>query len=86
MATAVDISTGAAVTANNNDGVGAVVPPSMTKDEDPYVSVSVAFEGVCIGAFVDGAGESTAASDLLPPRCCRRAVCHHRALRCRHQR
>ena len=56
MAAAVDIATGAAVAANDNDVVGAVVPPSLTKDEDAYVGASVAFKGTCVGAFGDGAG------------------------------
>ena len=60
MGTAVDVSTGAAVAANNEDAVGAVVPPSPTNHEDAYVGVPVAFEGVCVGAFADGAGESIA--------------------------
>jgi hypothetical protein len=67
LATAVDVSTGAAVAANNNNAVGNVVPPSSTNEEDAYVGVLVAFEGRCVGAFADGAGESTAASMLLPP-------------------
>ena len=66
--TAVDVSTGAAVAANNVDAVGTVVPLSSTNDKEAYVGVSVAFEGVCIGAFANGAGESAAASALLPPR------------------
>jgi hypothetical protein len=71
---------GATVAANNDDAVGAVVPPSSTKDEDAYVGASVAFEGVCVGAFTDGAGESAAASTLLPLRCRFHAVRrrHHR--------
>ncbi len=86
MAMAVDVSTGTAVTAAEDNAVGAVVPPSSTKDKDAYVGALVAFEGVCVSAFADGAGESTAASALLPPRCRRRAVLHRRALRCRHRR
>jgi hypothetical protein len=85
LATAVDVSTGAAVAANNNNAVGTVVPPSSTNGEDAYVGASVAFEGGCVGAFADGAGESTAASALLPPRCRRRAVRHCRTSRCRHR-
>ncbi len=72
--TLVDVSTGATVTADDNNAVGAVVPPSLTKDKDAYVGASVAFKGACVGAFPDGAGESTAASVLLPPRCRRCAV------------
>ena len=49
-----DVATGAAVA--NNDAGSTVVPPSSTKDEGAYVSVLVAFEGVCVGGrrcFVD---------------------------------
>jgi hypothetical protein len=86
LATAVDVSTGAAVAANSNNAVGAVVPPSLTNDEEVYVGASVAFEGVCVGAFADSAGESAAASALLPPRCRRRAVRRRHASRCCHRR
>ncbi len=85
-ATAVDIAADGAVAANDDDAVNAVVPPSSTKDEDAYVGALVALEDACIGAFVDGAGESAAASVLLPPRCRCRAVPHRRASRCRHRR
>ncbi len=86
LATAVDVSTNAAVAATNDDAVGAVVPPSSNNDEDAYVGASVAFEGVCVSAFADGAGESASASALLPP-CCRRCdVLRRRASRCRHHR
>ena len=78
-ATAVDVATGAAVAPDDDDAVGTVVPPSSTKDEDAYVGASVAFEGACVGAFADGAGESAAASVLLPPRrppsCCAITEC-----------
>ena len=57
MGTAVDVSTGAAVAADNDDAAGAVVPPSSTNDKDAYVGASVAFKGMCVGAFADGAGE-----------------------------
>ncbi len=67
-----DIAAGDAVAANNDNAVDAVVPPSSTKDEDAYVGASVAFEGVCVGAFADGA----AAADVALSRCC-----HHRSLR-----
>ncbi len=77
---------GAAIAANDNNAVGTVVPLSLTKDEDAYVSASVVFEGVCVGAFVDGAGKPAAASALLPPRCYCRAVRRRRALRCRRRR
>ena len=86
LATAVDISRGAAVAANNNDAIGAVAPPSSTNDEDAYIGALVAFESVWVSAFADGAGESAAASALLPPRCRRRAVLRCHAFRCRHHR
>ena len=83
--TVVDVSTGTVIAADGNDDVSAVLPPSSTNDKDSYVSALVAFEGVCVGAFVDGAGESAAAPALLPPRCRRCAVrCHH-ALLYRHR-
>ena len=84
--TAVDIAAGSVAAANDDNAVDAVVPPSLTKDKDAYVGTSVAFEGACIGTFVDGAGESAAASVLLPPRCRHHAVPHRRALRCHHRR
>ena len=52
----VDVSTGAAVAADNNDAIGAVVPPSSTNDKNTYVGASVAFEDMCVGVFADGAG------------------------------
>ncbi len=74
MAIVVDVSTGAAVAADNDDAISAVVPPSSTNDEDAYVGASVAFEGVCDGAFADGAKESAtglrAAATALPPLRC----------------
>jgi hypothetical protein len=82
----VDVSTGAAVAANDNNAIGAVVPPSSTNDEDEYIGALVAFKGVCLGAFADSAGESTAASALLPPSCRRPTVHRCHALRCRHRR
>ena len=63
--TAVDVSLGATVAADDDDVVSAVVPPSSTKDEDAYGGTLVAFEGACVGAFLDGASESAAASALL---------------------
>jgi hypothetical protein len=72
------LSTGTTITADDDDAIGTVIPPSLIKDEDVYVGASVVFEGVCTGAFVDGAGESATASALLPPRCRRRAVRHRR--------
>ena len=86
LATAVEVATGAAIAANDNNAVGVVVPPSSTKDEDAYVGASVAFEGVCVGAFAGGAGESAAASVLLPPCCRCHAVHRHHTSRCRHRR
>ena len=56
LATAVDVSTGAAIAANTDNAVSSVVPLSSIKDEDAYVGASVAFEGMCVDAFVDGAG------------------------------
>jgi hypothetical protein len=61
----VDIAAGDAVTADNDDAVDAVVPPSSTKDEDAYVGAPVAFEGVCVSAFADGA----AAADFGSKAC-----------------
>ncbi len=86
LETAVDVATGTAVAANDDDAVGALIPPSSTKDRGAYIGASVAFEGACVSAFADGAGESAAASMLLPPHCGRRAVRRRRALRCRHHR
>ncbi len=65
-----DIAAGNAVTANNDDAVDAVVPLSSTKDEDAYVGTLVAFEGVCIGAFTDGA----AAANVALLCCCAAAT------------
>ncbi len=86
MATTVDVSKGAAVTAHDYDALGLVVPQSSTKDKDTYIGALVAFEGVCVGAFADGAEESATASALLPPRCRRHAVRRRRNLHCRHRR
>ncbi len=63
-----DVAKDTAVAANDNNAVGTVVPLSSTKDKDVYVGLSVAFEGACVGPFADVAGESTAASLLMPPR------------------
>jgi hypothetical protein len=71
-ATAVVIAAGDAVAADNDNAVDAVVPPSLTKDEDAHIGASVAFEGVCVGAFADGATAADVALSL-----CR----HHRSLR-----
>ncbi len=71
-ATAVDIAVGDAVAADNDDSVNAVVPPSSIKDEDAYVGASVAFEGMCVGAFADGA----AAANVTLSRCCHRRSLH----------
>jgi hypothetical protein len=51
----VDVATGATVA--NNNAVGIIVPPSLTKDKGAYVGALVAFEGACVGAFADGAGQ-----------------------------
>jgi hypothetical protein len=61
----VDIAAGDAVAADNDDAVDAVVPPSLTKDEDAYVGASVVFEGACVGTFADGA----AAANVALSRC-----------------
>ena len=50
----VDVPMGAIVT--DNDAVGTVLPPSLTKDKGMYASVLVAFEGACIGVFANSAG------------------------------
>ena len=81
-----DVATGDAVAADDDNAVVAVVPPSSTKDKGAYVGALVAIEGACVSAFTDGAGESAAASVLLPPRCRQRAVRRRRASRCRHRR
>ncbi len=41
-----DVSTGAAIAADNDDAVGTVVPLSSTNYKDEYVSASLEFEGV----------------------------------------
>ncbi len=63
---------------NDNDAVNAVVPPSSTKGEDAYAGVSVAFEGVCIGAFANVA----TAADIALSRCRRDAATALPPLRC----
>ncbi len=68
-----DIAAGGPVTADDDDAANAVVPPSSTKDKDAYVGASVALEGACVGAFVDGASDSATAS-VLQPRCCRHTM------------
>ena len=65
---------------NDDDAVDAVVLPSSTKDKNRYIGELMAFESTCVGPFADGAGESTATSALLPPRCHHRAVRHRRCL------
>ena len=55
-AAVVDVAMGAAIATNNDNAIGAVVPPSSTEDEDAYAGALVAFEGACVGAFADGAG------------------------------
>ena len=42
LVNAVDVSTGAAVAADNDDAVGNVVLLSSTNDEDAYIGASVA--------------------------------------------
>ncbi len=51
----VNVATCAAVTANDNNALGNLVPPSLTEDKDTYASTLVAFEGACVGAFADSA-------------------------------
>ena len=94
--TAVDVPTGAAVAASNNDVVRAVVPLSLTKDKDVCVGASVAFEGTCVGAFAGDAGKSAVVKGsgggslipwgtrtvVAPVNCC----CHCRCRCCRHLR
>ena len=64
-AAAVDIATGDAVAADDDDAVNAVVPPSATKDENAYIGALVAFEGACVGPFA----EDAAAVDVVLSRC-----------------
>ncbi len=52
----VDVSTGTAVAAEDNDAISAVVPLPSTKDEDAHVGAWVVFKGVCVEAFADGTG------------------------------
>ncbi len=47
---------GAAIAAADGDAVGAVVPPSSTKDKDACIGTLVAFKSTCIGVFADSAG------------------------------
>ena len=56
-AAAVDVVSGATVTANDDDADGAVVPPSSTEDEGAYLGTSAEFEVPCFDAFAfaDGA-------------------------------
>ena len=56
VAAVVKVITGTVATNDDNNAVGAVVPPSSTKDKDAYVGASVVFKGACVGAFMDGAG------------------------------
>ena len=59
-----DIAAGNVFAANDDDAVNAVFPLSSTKDKDAYVGALVAFEGTCVGAFVDGAAAANVV--LLP--------------------
>ena len=56
MAAAVDVAKGAVVADNEDDAIGAIVPPSSTENKDAYVGALVAFEGAHVGALGDGAG------------------------------
>ena len=51
LAAVVDVASGATITANDDDAVGAVVPPSSTEDEGAYVGASVEFGVACFGAL-----------------------------------
>ena len=64
LATAVDLSMGAAVAPDKDNAVSAVVPLSSTNDKAAYVGASVAFEGVCVGALTDSAPWTT---PITPP-------------------
>ena len=86
LATTVDVSTGATVAADDDNAISTVIPPSSTKDKEAYVGASVAFQGACLGAFTDSAGDSAAAFALLPLHCHRCTVRRLCALRCRHRR
>ena len=50
-AAAVDVASGATVTANNDNADGAVVPLSSTEDKGVYVGASAEFEVACFDAF-----------------------------------
>jgi len=65
---------GDTVAADNDDAVDAVVPPSSTKDEEAYVGASVAFEGVCVSAFAEGAAAADVALSRCRYRCSLRAA------------
>ena len=56
-AATVDVASGATVAANDDDADGAVIPPSLTEDDEAYVGASVEIEAACFGAFAfaDGA-------------------------------
>ncbi len=71
-ATAVDIAAGNAVTADNDNAVYAVVPPSSTKDEDAYVgALCQRIRGWCRCRR----GRAVALPPLpQPPCCCHRAA------------
>ena len=58
--TVVDVATGAAIATNNNDAINVVVPPSFTKDEEACIGALVAFKGMCVGEFAQGAGKYAA--------------------------
>jgi hypothetical protein len=53
MVAMADVATGATVA--DNDAVGTVIPPSLTKDKGTYVGMLLTFEGTCVSAFADGA-------------------------------
>ena len=70
MATGVDVSTGAVISADDDNDVGAAVPPSLTNDKDAYVGASVAFKKACALAHL----RTVPVNMPQPPR-----SCHHAA-------
>ena len=60
-------------TVADDNAVGTVFPLSSTKDKGAYLGLLVAFEGACIGAFVD----------YHPPSCVQgNCCCHYCSCRC----
>jgi len=50
-AAAVDVTSGAIITANDDNADGPIVPPSSTEDKGAYVGASAEFEVACFDAF-----------------------------------